>query len=98
MFTMSLFVPSESILDLRMRTLRNKATPMRGRPSKSDCEDVDTSPLVSLYSRHRGDLDAIFTELGEDPGKAKKYPPLDAEDFAVWLSMTVKIFSFFTQM
>jgi hypothetical protein len=35
-----------------------------------------------------GDLDLIFSELGEDPGKAKKYPPSDAEDFATkWVHL-----------
>ncbi len=38
--------------------------------------------LVSLYTKHGGDLDAIFRELKEDPGKAKKYPPDDADAFA----------------
>jgi hypothetical protein len=27
-------------------------------------------------------LSAVFAELGEDPGKAKKYPPDSADDFA----------------
>ena len=35
-----------------------------------------------MYEKCNGDLDAIFKELNEDPGKAKKYPPKDAEDFA----------------
>ncbi len=38
--------------------------------------------LVGLYKKHDGDLDGIFKELKEDPGKAKKYPPEDAEQFA----------------
>jgi len=76
------FIPSESILGLKSRTLRHQTTPMRGRPPKTEALDIDISPLVDLYTKHQGDLGAIFAELGEDPGKAKKYPPTDANDFA----------------
>ena len=37
---------------------------------------------MELYNRFGGDLRAIFDHLGENPGKALKYPPKDAADFA----------------
>ncbi len=40
------------------------------------------SYLEGLYLKHDGDLDAIFDELKEDPGKAKKYPPENERVFA----------------
>ena len=39
-------------------------------------------PRRRRYNSKDGDLDAIFKELGDDPGKAKKYPPADATVFA----------------
>ena len=50
------FVPSESILGLKSRSLRHSATPMRGRPKAAEASpsDVDTSPLVDLYTKHQG--------------------------------------------
>ena len=39
-------------------------------------------PCHRSYNSHEGDLDAIFKALGDDPGKAKKYPPADATVFA----------------
>jgi hypothetical protein len=41
---------------------------------------------MNLYKLHGGDLNAIFNELGDHPGKALKYPPSNAEEFAqkVW--------------
>lgn len=44
--------------------------------------EAETAPLVALYESHGGNLEAIFTELGDDPGKALKYPPKDAAEFA----------------
>ena len=37
---------------------------------------------IDLYNRFNGDLDQLFEELQENPGKAKKYPPADALAFA----------------
>ena len=37
---------------------------------------------MDLYNRFNGNLDQIFDELQENPGKAKKYPPKDAQAFA----------------
>ena len=49
----------------------------------SAAEDTEMQEmLVALYRKHGGDLDEIFKELKEDPGKAKKYPPEGAEQFA----------------
>eukprot|EP00614_Pseudopedinella_elastica_P024167 CAMPEP_0172622542 /NCGR_PEP_ID=MMETSP1068-20121228/121213_1 /TAXON_ID=35684 /ORGANISM="Pseudopedinella elastica, Strain CCMP716" /LENGTH=235 /DNA_ID=CAMNT_0013430727 /DNA_START=28 /DNA_END=735 /DNA_ORIENTATION=- len=77
------FVPSESILQLKGRTLRNQRTPMRGRPPPPEPAEEDfVTPLVDLYNKHSGDLVKMFEELEEDPGKALKYPPSSAEDFA----------------
>ncbi len=45
-------------------------------------EAADLAPLVALYETHAGDIAAIFAELGDDPGKALKYPPKDANEFA----------------
>lgn len=42
----------------------------------------DLAPLEELYERHKGNLRNIFAELGDDPGKAMKYPPRDAQEFA----------------
>ena len=49
-------------------------------------DEESGAPLVELYVKHSGDLDLIFKDLGDHPGKAKKYPPADAEEFArkVW--------------
>jgi hypothetical protein len=44
--------------------------------------EVEEAPLVTLYASHGGNLEAIFAELGDDPGKALKYPPKDAAEFA----------------
>lgn len=45
-------------------------------------DDPSLAPLKALYATHGGDLVAIFAELGDDPGKAIKYPPKDADEFA----------------
>jgi hypothetical protein len=58
------------------------------------------SAYVNLYNKFGGDLDRIFDEIGENPGKAKKYPPKSAEEFAErcvefpcrWMSSTNIIF------
>ena len=43
---------------------------------------ASTNPMLAgleqLYNAHSGDLSAIFAALGEDPSKAKKYPPPNA--------------------
>lgn len=38
--------------------------------------------LEKLYNDKGGNLEDIFDTLGEDPGKALKYPPADATTFA----------------
>lgn len=38
--------------------------------------------LEDMYARHGGNLRDIFDDLGENPGKALKYPPRDAREFA----------------
>ena len=38
--------------------------------------------LEKLYTDCAGDVKKIFDKLQEDPGKALKYPPADAAEFA----------------
>merc|ERR1740130_1196499 len=46
---------------------------------------VDSDPMAkalsALYTKHGGDIKAVFEVLGENPGKALKYPPADADTF-----------------
>jgi hypothetical protein len=44
--------------------------------------DPMTQGFADLYAAHGGNLVAVFEVLGENPGKALKYPPRDAMDFA----------------
>jgi len=44
--------------------------------------DDETAPLIALYNEYEGNMTGIFSELGESPRKALKYPPKDALDFA----------------
>lgn len=45
-------------------------------------DDDMTAPLIALYTEYEGNMTGIFSELGESPRKAMKYPPKDALDFA----------------
>ncbi|CAM9483991.1 unnamed protein product [Ectocarpus sp. 12 AP-2014] len=47
---------------------------------KASAQELE--PYERLFRQHKGDLRAMFDELGEDPGKALKYPPSNAEEFA----------------
>jgi len=47
-----------------------------------EASDPLAQGFADLYVKHGGDLVAIFAVLGEDPGKALKYPPKDAAEFA----------------
>ena len=38
--------------------------------------------LSKLYDDMEGDVEQIFGALGENPGKAIKYPPKDGDEFA----------------
>ena len=79
------FVPSESLLTLKKQMFSmNKAdkTPLRSRPAPPKASDDVLDPLVELYDKHGGNLSKIFAELGEDPGKAMKYPPATGPEFA----------------
>jgi hypothetical protein len=49
-------------------------------PPEVDGKEHDT--LKDLYDKHAGNLIEIFAELGDNPGKALKYPPKDRDDFA----------------
>ncbi|OQR84547.1 hypothetical protein ACHHYP_13258 [Achlya hypogyna] len=44
---------------------------------------VANGMAAALYTKHHGDLRDIFEELNENPRKALKHPPSDAEDFGV---------------
>ena len=37
--------------------------------------------MATMHTEMDGDIDRIFETLGENPYKAKKYPPADAEEF-----------------
>jgi hypothetical protein len=83
------FVPSESILMFKAQALsRSRASVgKRGAPllaaTKVSPDDESLAPIIALYEKHEGDIEKIFLELGDHPGKALKYPPSDAKEFAV---------------
>ena len=37
--------------------------------------------MAQMFTSMDGDVDALFDKLGENPYKAKKYPPADAAEF-----------------
>jgi len=77
-------MPSESILQFKAQALarsRTEKTPGMLAP-KVVADDASKAPLLELYAKHNGDITAMFAELGDHPGKALKYPPEDADDFA----------------
>jgi len=83
------FVPSESILMFKAQTLaraRAQGGLLNG-PSlaavRCSRDDPSLAPIIQLYEKHEGDIEKIFAELGDNPGKALKYPPSDANEFAV---------------
>jgi hypothetical protein len=77
------FVPSESILQFKADILaRSRKSPVSATVLVAP-DDAMLAPLLDLYMKHGGDLVAIFGELGDNPGKALKYPPADAQEFAV---------------
>ena len=68
---------------MTLQGLREVEAPVPRSEIKGDDDANEMEEqLVKMYEKCNGDLDAIFKELNEDPGKAKKYPPKDAEDFA----------------
>mmetsp|Transcript_2399 Transcript_2399/g.5220 ORF Transcript_2399/g.5220 Transcript_2399/m.5220 type:complete len:107 (+) Transcript_2399:58-378(+) len=54
----------------------------QGKTVADEGEEAVLKAYIDLYNKFGGDIDRIFDELGENPGKAKKYPPKSAEDFA----------------
>jgi hypothetical protein len=79
------FVPSESILKFKADSLARSREAGAAAAPASVVVGEDTAalePLIELYGKHAGDLTAIFAELGDHPGKALKYPPADANEFA----------------
>jgi hypothetical protein len=72
------WTPSPSVLSIKARMLKQtKQKEAKAEPVASDLE-----PLTNLYLLHEGDLEKIFSELGDHPGKALKYPPANAVEFA----------------
>lgn len=46
--------------------------------------DVDVAKqYAEMYDKFGGDVEKIFDELSENPRKAIKYPPNDAEEFGM---------------
>jgi hypothetical protein len=54
---------------------------VESKDAAAETEEMQTF-LEELYVKHKGDLDEIFSELNENPGKAKKYPPENETVFA----------------
>ena len=81
------FVPSESILAFKCATMaRSREAVKSGRPATTTswiADDTETvTMLKGLYDKHGGKIEPLFEELGDHPGKALKYPPADADEFA----------------
>lgn len=79
------FVPSDSILKFKADVLarqREKSSSSAPTTSASTVDDASLRPLLDLWDLHQGDIPAIFAALGDNPGKALKYPPKDGHDFA----------------
>ncbi|GMH53490.1 hypothetical protein TrRE_jg2922 [Triparma retinervis] len=54
------------------KSLRETEGPSSSAGAKGDGETEEmNATLVALYEKFSGNLDDIFEELGEDPGKAK---------------------------
>ena len=66
----------------RMASTAAVASPATADARTATSDDATAAPLVELYEQHSGDLVAIFAALGDNPGKAIKYPPSDAREFA----------------
>mmetsp|Transcript_1504 Transcript_1504/g.2053 ORF Transcript_1504/g.2053 Transcript_1504/m.2053 type:complete len:105 (+) Transcript_1504:138-452(+) len=47
----------------------------------SDEEMAVVERLEKLWDNHDGDIEAIYEELGENPGKCLKYPPSNGSEF-----------------
>ncbi|CAM9364442.1 unnamed protein product [Ectocarpus sp. 8 AP-2014] len=62
------------------KSLRHTGIPQEHVEEKASAEELE--PYERLFHQHKGDLRAMFDDLGEDPGKALKYPPPNAEEFA----------------
>ena len=60
---MATFVPSESILSLKVKHLKRTAT--RETATQLAVSGDDAAPFMELYTKHCGDLKAIFKDLGE---------------------------------
>ena len=46
-----------------------------------DYDEQVANAMSSMYKEFDGDIDKLFERLDENPYKAKKYPPTDAEEF-----------------
>ena len=61
----------------RGRQVQKSLTAIRERFRQAQVADA----MASMFTEMDGDIDRIFETLGENPYKAKKYPPADAEEF-----------------
>lgn len=77
-------MPSESILHFKANAMKKSRTEKHAGmlAPKVNVDDESKAPLLELYEKHNGKLEPIFAELGDHPGKALKYPPEDADEFA----------------
>lgn len=77
-------MPSESILQYKANALaKSRTEKTQGMLApKVNPDDATKAPLLELYEKHNGDIKAIFAALGDHPGKALKYPPESADEFA----------------
>ncbi|KDO18284.1 hypothetical protein SPRG_16322 [Saprolegnia parasitica CBS 223.65] len=60
-----------------------KATKANPRHDSLEYDPAVAERLAATYKKHGGDLKDIFEELDENPRKALKHPPSDANDFGV---------------
>mmetsp|Transcript_9412 Transcript_9412/g.35243 ORF Transcript_9412/g.35243 Transcript_9412/m.35243 type:complete len:98 (+) Transcript_9412:132-425(+) len=74
------FTPPTDALQAGLKGLSPAEAKVESKAVETEKEVLDN--LEALYTKHAGDLAAIFAELGENPGKAQKYPPSSATEFA----------------
>mmetsp|Transcript_48703 Transcript_48703/g.62512 ORF Transcript_48703/g.62512 Transcript_48703/m.62512 type:complete len:102 (+) Transcript_48703:60-365(+) len=76
--------PAFNLSDIQSgaKDLRTVEEPAKKAEGKNDEDDTTLQVYIDLYEKYNGDLVKIFDELSENPGKAIKYPPKNAQDFA----------------
>ncbi|DAZ99549.1 TPA: hypothetical protein N0F65_005421 [Lagenidium giganteum] len=58
-----------------------KATKAREHSDSLEYDPQVADKLAALYTKHDGDIKAIFEDLDENPKKALKYPPSSSKEF-----------------